>query len=111
MMTYGKLGPGHVIIGMEHVVGQLHVLFEAALVLGQLALQPLIEFVDDVQVVLRGLVRFRVPYGLVDAPVGELLEHRLESVGDGLVRGLEVALPLIGGLNARIGKVLCPTSP
>ena len=76
----------------------------------ELLVVVVLEFSDNGGMFRSVLKTVRILHQLVNVPLSQLLKRRLESVGDGLVGGLEVTLALIRSLDARVGEVLCPAS-
>lgn len=110
MQTYLKFALGDIDFGVVGALGELEVNVATAAMLGYPVVKLLPELTSDGFVLWNVLVELRLLQDLVNGAVGKLLEGGLEAMGDGLVDGFEMALALIGGLDAGICKALCAAS-
>jgi hypothetical protein len=101
---------GDISLGIKGTLGEFEITLESAVKFCQALVQVVLQLVHDRDMLIRLPVQVWVLKCLVDATLGELLQGRLESMSNGLVSGLEIPLTLVGGLDARVGKVLCSTS-
>lgn len=110
MEAYLKFALGDIDFGVVGALGELEVNVATAAMLGYPVVKLLPELTSDGLVLWDVLVEIRLLQNLFNGTVGKLLEGWLEAMGDGLVDGFEMALALIGGLDAGICKALCAAS-
>jgi hypothetical protein len=104
--TYLELLLGNIRVGIEAVLGQVEIALEATATLAQLIIKLGLELSSNGLILAGLLEQVGLLQHLIDAPLSKFLQCRLESQGDGLVCGLEIALTLIRSLYTRVGEVL-----
>lgn len=92
-------------LGVVAPLGTLLPMVESGVMLGDDGVVSLLELGNHAHLIGILVVEVTVEH-LVDLPGTEILEGRLDSVGDHLIGGLEVALAVISGLDARVCEVL-----
>lgn len=109
-VTYLKFLVHDVALSIVSAFSQIEVTLETLVILSEHLVEVVLELLNNGLVLVAVLVHVRLLQHLIHAALGELLQCRLESMGNSLISGLEVPLTLVGSLDARVGKVLCPTS-
>ncbi len=110
MQTYLEFALSDVDFSIISVLGKLEVNVATAAMLGYPVVKLFLELTSNGFVLGDVLEELGLLQNVVNGALGELLEGGLEGMGDGLVDGFEMALALIGGLDARICKALCTAS-
>lgn len=110
MDAYVKGDLGHVVAGLEQVGAGADVEMSLSLNLGQAVLEALVKEANDVLVLGAGLVSVGISVQAVQVSTGQLLERWLHSSRQCGIRSLQVALPLMCCLDARVVVDLCAAS-
>lgn len=99
-----------ILFSLEAVLGSLQLILQALVAQVYLMVKVVLKLVDDGYMFAGQLIRIRTLQHVVDGPLSELLQGRLQGQSHGLIVGLQVPLSLIGSLYTRVGEVLDSSS-
>lgn len=97
---------GDFCLSLVALFGAVLFIVQGGVMLGDDGVKSLLELSGDAHHDGRRIVGVVVVEQLIDLSCTEMLEGGLDSVGNHLICGLEVALTVIGGLNAHVCEIL-----
>ena len=100
LQTYLVLLLGNIGSVSISVFGKLEAAFQMSVKLSHALVEIALQLSRDRQMLDAVLVQVGVLQGLLDVTLGKLLQSRLKGMGNSLIIGLELALALVGGLDA-----------
>lgn len=97
-------------LGPEKMVGQLAIVLGTTPVHSHDRFESLPKLTEDCRECIRLLIASGRRIDVIEGALSELLEGGFDGVGNGLINGLEITLPVVCGLNAGVAEGLDPSA-